>query len=143
MKASHTLNTLGLALNDLRLVGKAGHLISALLGQRVGLPEMSGERLDAGAVPGAADPGAKALTLIASLLAGGDYIDPVNVLRPGNSAVALGHPDAAASAARTFLRALTWNHALIATAGPLNAGERCTRGSNAFAWEGDVVVARK
>jgi len=36
-------------------------------------------------VPGAANPGAKALTVIASLLAGRDYIDHVNVLRAGRS----------------------------------------------------------
>ena len=36
-------------------------------------------------MPGAANPGAKALTVIASLLAGRDYIDHVNVLRAGRS----------------------------------------------------------
>jgi len=39
-----------------------------------------------GRVPGAANPDVKSLTLIASLLAGGECVEDVNVLRAGRCA---------------------------------------------------------
>jgi Transposase DDE domain group 1 len=111
VKASHTLNTLRVAFDDPGLVANAGLLLPATLGHQLGLRQLIDEHLELGAVPGAANPGAKALTVIASLLAGGDCIDHVNVLRAGRSARVLGHQAAAASTVGTFLRAFTWGHA--------------------------------
>jgi Transposase DDE domain group 1 len=111
MTASHTLDRLRVAFDDPRLVANAGLLLTATLGERLGLQHLVDEHVDLGAVPGAAHPGAKALTVIASLLAGGDCIDHVDVLRAGRSAAVLGHRVAAASTVGTFLRGFTWGHA--------------------------------
>jgi Transposase DDE domain group 1 len=111
VKASHTLQSLRVAFDDRRLVSNAGLLLPATLGERLGFRQLVDEHVELGAVPGAANPGAKSLTVIASLLAGGDCIDHVDVLRAGRSAAVLGHPVAAASTVGTFLRAFTWGHA--------------------------------
>lgn len=111
MKASHTLRGLRATFDDPRLVGNAGLLLPATLGQQLGLQQLVDKHVDLGRVPGAANPGVKALTVIASLLAGGDCIDDVNVLRAGCSAAVLGHSVVASSTVGTFLRGFTWGHA--------------------------------
>jgi len=59
-------------------------------------------------VAGAANPDRKAMTAIASLLAGGDHVDDINALRGGRvGAEILGVTPAAASTVGTFLRAFT------------------------------------
>src|SRR5678815_3555486 len=60
--------------------------------------------------PGAARPGRKILTVVHGLLAGGDSIDDVEVLRAGATARVLGHRVMAASTVGTFLRAFTFGH---------------------------------
>jgi hypothetical protein len=93
--------------NHSRVAGRLvviGALASTTQGQQLGLRKLADKYLDLGAVAGAVNPGAKARTTIASLLAAGDCIDPVNVLRAGRSAAVLGHDAAAASTVATFLR---------------------------------------
>ena len=65
------------------LVANAGLLLPATLGERLGLPELLRQHVDLGKVAGAANPDVKSLTLIASLLAGGECVEDVNVLRSG------------------------------------------------------------
>jgi len=55
--------------------------------------------------------GRKALTVIHSVLAGGDSIDDCDALRAGSTAAVLGHAVAAPSTVGTFLRAFSWGHA--------------------------------
>ena len=60
--------------------------------------------------PGRANPGDKLLTLVASALAGGDFIDDADVLRTGGTAGAIGCVVKAPSTLGTFLRSFRWGH---------------------------------
>src|SRR6266545_934566 len=65
---------------------------------------------DLGDRPGAAHPGRKLLTLVHSMLAGGDCIDDADLLRCGATSQVLGHRVMAPSTLGTFLRAFTFGH---------------------------------
>jgi hypothetical protein len=58
-------------------------LASALVMQKLGVAELIDERVDLGDRAGAANSGAKALTVVGAALAGGGLIDDVDVLRSG------------------------------------------------------------
>jgi hypothetical protein len=104
------------------LVANAGLLLPATLGERLGLPELLRQHVHLGKVDGAANPDVKSLTLIASLLAGGECVEDVNVLRAGRvGAEVLGVRPAAASTVATFLRGFT--------PGPPASWTRCRRTS--------------
>ena len=60
------------------LVANAGLVLPATLGERLGLPDLLRQHVHLGKVAGAANPEVKALTLIASLLAGGECVEDVN-----------------------------------------------------------------
>ena len=60
--------------------------------------------------PGAALPGRKVMSLVHGMLAGGDSIDDMNVLRAGSTQLILGHRVMAPSTLGTFLRAFTFGH---------------------------------
>ncbi len=95
------------------LVANAGLVLPATLGERLGLPQLLRQHVQLGKVAGAANPDVKSLTLIASLLAGGECVEDVNVLRAGRvCAEVLGVRPAAASTVGTFLRAFTSGHAV-------------------------------
>ena len=111
MKVSHTLDRIAVAFDDASLVADAGLLLPITLGQRVGLRQSLDKHVRLGRVAGAANPGQKAMTLIASILAGGDCIDDADAMRAGNTAAVLGHHPAAPSTLGTFLRAFTSGHA--------------------------------
>jgi hypothetical protein len=111
MRSSHVvLDQVDVAFDDERIVANAGLLLPATLAERLGLEQATDQLVDLGARPGAARPGRKVLTLVHSLLAGGDSIDDVEVLRAGATASVLGHRVMAASTVGTFLRAFTFGH---------------------------------
>ena len=60
--------------------------------------------------PPGAHPGANLLTLVHAILAGGDYIDDVDVPRCGSTGSVLGHRVLAPSTVGKFLRAFTFGH---------------------------------
>src|SRR3989304_175233 len=62
MRSSHSLNRLGTAFDDDRLVADAGLLLPATLAQHLGLKELVNEHLDLGKAPGRANVGAHLLT---------------------------------------------------------------------------------
>src|SRR5215472_12812030 len=94
------------------LVAHAGLILPATLAQRLGLPELLRQHVRLGKVAGAANPDRKAITMIGSLLAGGEWMEDVNALRAGGlGAEVLGVAPAAASTVGTFLRAFTAGHA--------------------------------
>jgi hypothetical protein len=107
---SCTLDRVDVRADDDNGVSDAGLLLAATLGQRLGLPELLREHVT---VPGSvgAHPDAKCLTMVHSLLAGGDCIDDVDALRAGATGTVLGHRVAAPSTVGTFLRAFGFNHA--------------------------------
>jgi hypothetical protein len=107
---SCTLDRIQVVADDENGVSDAGLLVAATLGQRLGLGALLREHLT---VPGSAgaNPDRKSLTLIHSLLAGGDCIEDVNALRAGSTGAVLGHRVAASSTVGTFLRAFGFGHA--------------------------------
>ena len=110
MPASHTASRLHVIADDDHAVANAGLLLTAILAERLGLEGAADEVVDLGARPGAARPGRKILTLIHTMVAGGDCIDDVDVLRSGSSGEVLGHRVMAPSTCGTFLRAFTFGH---------------------------------
>jgi len=110
MPSLHTLDRVGMAFDDHRLIAHAGLLLPATLAAHLGLRELVDRHVDLGAAPGRAHAGDKLLTLVASALAGGDCIDDADALRAGGTERVLGHRVKAASTLGTFLRSFRWGH---------------------------------
>ena len=91
MASSHTPDQLDICFDDTHAVANAGLLLPATLAQRLGLEQAADALIDLGDRPGAAHPGRKLLTLVHSMLAGGDCIDDADLLRCGATSRVLGH----------------------------------------------------
>jgi len=137
MLAPRRLTRLNLSFDDDHAIAFAGLIQPALLAQRLGLQALLNRHIDLGRAPGHAHPGHKAMTLIHSLLAGGECIDDANALRAGGTAAVLGHEVRAPSTLGTFLRSFTWGHVR-----QLDhvAGELLTRAWQAGAKPGEETV---
>ena len=96
--------------DDHRLVANAGLLLPATLARHLGLRELVDHHLDLGGAPRRANTGDKMLTLVASVLAGGDCIDDADALRAGGTVGVLGCVVKAPSTLGTFLRSFRWGH---------------------------------
>jgi hypothetical protein len=92
MGSSHTLDQLDVRFDDTHAIASAGLLLPATLAERLGIAQAADQLIDLGERPGAAHPGAKLLTLVHAMVAGGDCIDDVDVLRCGSTSQVLGHP---------------------------------------------------
>jgi Transposase DDE domain group 1 len=101
---------LAVTFDDTHVVAGAGLLLAATLSDRLGLAGAADRVIDLGDRAGAAHPGAKLLTLVHAMVAGGDCIDDVDVLRCGATSSVLGHRVMAPSTVGTFLRAFTFGH---------------------------------
>ena len=101
---------IGVVFDDHRLVANAGLLLPATLAQHLGLRELVDHHLDLGCASGRANTGDKLLTLVASALAGGDFIDDADALRAGGTVGVLGCVVKAPSTLGTFLRSFRWGH---------------------------------
>ncbi len=110
MRACHRLERLQIAFDEPRLVADAGLLLPATLAAQLGLRQLFDRRVQLGDAPGRANVGRKALSLIATVLSGGDCVADVAALRAGRSAAVLGHAVPAPSTLGTFLRSFTWGH---------------------------------
>jgi Transposase DDE domain group 1 len=110
MGSSHTLDQLDTCFDDTHAVANAGLLLPATLAERLGIEQTADQLIDLGERPGAAHPGRKLLTLVHSMVAGGDCIDDADVLHCGQTATVLGHRVMAPSTLGTFLRAFTFGH---------------------------------
>jgi hypothetical protein len=111
MPSSHVmLDQVEIAFDDQRAVASAGLLLPATLAERLGIEQATDQLIDLGERPGAARPGRKLLTLVHAMVAGGDCIDDVEVLRAGATGSVLGHRVMAASTVGTFLRSFTFGH---------------------------------
>jgi hypothetical protein len=111
MASSHVLlDQVDIAFDDERAVASAGLLLPATLAERLGLEQAADQLVDLGDRPGAARPGRKLLTLVHAMVAGGDCIDDVELLRCGSTASVLGHRVMAASTVGTWLRSFTFGH---------------------------------
>jgi hypothetical protein len=110
MGSSHTLDQLDICFDDTHAIANAGLLLAATLAERLGIEQAADALIDLGGQPGAAHPGRKLLTLVHSMLAGGDCIDDTDLLRCGQTASVLGHRVMAPSTLGTFLRSFTFGH---------------------------------
>ena len=108
MQPQSHLDRIRIVFDDHRLVANAGLLLSATLALHLGLRELADHHLDFGGAPGRANTGDKLLTLIASALAGGDYVDDTDALRAGGTAGVLSCVVKAPSTLRTFLCSFRW-----------------------------------
>jgi hypothetical protein len=110
MRSSHSLDAVGVTFDDEHAVADAGMILPATLAQHLGLRELFDDHVDLGDVPGRANVGQKAMTVIHSALAGGDSIDDCDALRAGSTQAVLGHGVSAPSTIGTFLRGFSWAH---------------------------------
>ncbi len=108
--SSHTVDGLSVIFDDDHLVGSAGLMLPATLAHHLGLRELIDRHIDLGDVPGRANAGHKAMTLIHSALAGGDCIEDAAALGAGGAEDILGHELRAPSTLGTFLRSYTFGH---------------------------------
>jgi len=93
--------------DETNLVPNAGLLPAAVLAERIGLAELIDQRLHL--ARDGANSGTKALTVVGSMLAGGDSIDDVAVLRAG-AASELFDATRAPSTIGSWLRAHKWSN---------------------------------
>jgi hypothetical protein len=77
--------------DDDHAVANAGLTLTGVLARRLGIEGLADEMIHLGEVAGAARPGRKVMTLVHSMVAGGDCIDDVEVLRSGSTAGVVGH----------------------------------------------------
>jgi Transposase DDE domain group 1 len=106
-----SLDSVRVAFDEQRLISDAGLMLTATLAARLGIEELVNDSVWLGyKVPGAALPGRKVMSLVHGMLAGGDSIDDMNVLRAGSTGLILGHRVMAPSTLGTFLRAFTFGH---------------------------------
>ena len=96
--------------DDERAVADAGVVLPATLAARLGVEALVDEAVDLGDRPGAANAGAKVMTLISAMALGADCIDDCDLLRAGRTGQVLGHAVAAPSTLGTFLRSFTFGH---------------------------------
>ncbi len=96
-----------MSFNETNLVPNAGLVTAAVLAQRVGLGALVDQRLRLASE--GANSGAKALTVVGSMLAGGDSIDDTGLLRAG-AAGRLFDDTRAPSTVGSWLRAHKWSN---------------------------------
>ena len=109
-ESSHILDRIQVDFDDDHAVANAGLIQPATLAEHLGLREMFDAYVELGSAPGHANVGLKAMTLVQSLLAGGDCIDDANAMRCASTAEVLGHGVRAPSTLGTFLRSFTFGH---------------------------------
>lgn len=120
--------------DDPNAVASAGLVLPATLAQHLGLRELFSEHVNLGKTPGKANVGNKAMTVISSLLQGGECIDDVDALRSAETHKVLGHKVMAPSTIGTFLRSFSFGHARQLDQ---VSGEMLRRAWNAGAGPGD------
>jgi Transposase DDE domain group 1 len=98
------------AFDDAGVVANAGVVLAGTLAERLALEPLIDQTVRLGKRPGAANAGAKVLSLVQAMLLGADSIDDCDVLRAGATSAVLAHRVLAPSTLGTFLRAFTFGH---------------------------------
>jgi hypothetical protein len=96
--------------DDERAVADAGVVLCTTLAQRLGIERVVDETVRLGDRPGAANAGAKVMTMVSAMALGADCIDDCDQLRAGRTGQVLGHRVCAPSTLGTFLRSFTFGH---------------------------------
>jgi len=104
------LDSVRVAFDDERAVANAGLMLPASLAGRLGIEALVDETVDLAGRTGGVLPGRKVMSLAHGMLAGGDSIDDMDVLRAGRTGLVLGHRVMAPSTLGTFLRAFSFGH---------------------------------
>ncbi|HWI05890.1 MAG TPA: IS1380 family transposase [Solirubrobacteraceae bacterium] len=104
------LDCVAVAFDDERAVADAGIVLAATVAQRLGIEALVNDAVCLGSRPGAANAGAKVMTLVSAMTLGADGIDDGDMLRAGRTGQVLGHEVMAPSTLGTFLRAFTFGH---------------------------------
>ncbi|HEY3942801.1 MAG TPA: IS1380 family transposase [Acidimicrobiales bacterium] len=107
MRASHELAGVSVSYDEANLVSAAGLLPTAGLAQKLGLAELIEARVRL--AEHGANCGTKALSVVGSMLAGGDSIDDIALLRAG-AMPELFDRTRAPSTIGTWLRAFKWSN---------------------------------
>lgn len=107
VRASHELARVSVSYDETNLVSAAGLLPAATLAQKVGLAELVEARVRL--CEHGANGGTKALSVVGSMLAGGDCIDDVALLRAG-AMPGLFDQTRAPSTIGTWLRSFKWSN---------------------------------
>jgi hypothetical protein len=110
MGSPHTLDQLDICFDDTHAITNAGLLLPATLAEQLGIQQAADALIDLGERPGAHQPGRKLLTLVHSMLTGGDCIDDADLPRCGATSQLLGHRVMAPATLGTFLRAFAFGH---------------------------------
>jgi len=98
------------AFDDRVQLAHGGLILVAQLARRLDLAELFRKYVDLGQRAGRARVAEKAMTLVASMLVGGDSIDDTAVVKQAGMEEVLGQRLLAPSTLGTFLRAFTWGH---------------------------------
>lgn len=104
--SSHTPDRFHTVFDHDGIVPNAGLLLPVTLAARLGVEAL----IDSLVKTGSANPGRKLLTLVFGILAGGNHIDHVDILRAGATRRILDFVVMAPSTVGTFLRSFTFGH---------------------------------
>ena len=113
MQVSHTFTPQSAVFDEDNLVSSAGLVPVMALAEQAGLTRLLGNKIHIESTrvkSGAANPAPKLATLIASMCAGADYIDDVDLVRAGGMKILFGRVYAP-STVGTLLREFTFGHA--------------------------------
>ncbi len=110
MSASRSPSRFVVMADDDHAVANAGLVLTAIVAERLGIEALADELVDLGDRAGGSRPGRKILSLAQAIVADGDCIDDVEMLRAGATGQVLGHKAMAASTCGTFLRSFTFGH---------------------------------
>jgi hypothetical protein len=105
MPVSQSIDSISVGFDDERAVADAGLLLTGTTMARLGLEQATDEVVTVGYRSGR-----KLATLVHTLVAGGECIDDVALLRAGATDRVLGHDTVAASTIGTWLREFTFGH---------------------------------
>jgi hypothetical protein len=105
MPVSQSIDSIKVRFDDERAVADAGLLLTGTTMDRLGLEQAADEMVTVGYRSGR-----KLATLVHTLIAGGDCIDDVAMLRAGATDKVLGHETVAPSTVGTWLRSFTFGH---------------------------------
>jgi Transposase DDE domain group 1 len=113
VQVSHTFTPQSAVFDEDNLVSSAGLVPVMALAEQAGLTRLLGNKIHIESTrvkSGAANPAPKLATLIASMCAGADYIDDVDLVRAGGMKILFGRVYAP-STVGTLLREFTFGHA--------------------------------
>jgi len=106
-RVSQILSRLDVVFDDPKSVASGGLLLPMSLARRLNVEAVIDAALTSRGYGGHRNSGAKALTMVSSLLAGGEFISDVGMLGSGETGRVLGHATVSASRCGQWLRQLT------------------------------------